>query len=115
VTAYAYLAMLRATCPDQQFRDGKQALDLAQKALQLDGGKIGESYAALAAAHAELGDFKQAVQMQNKAIELFHDALEKRIAQERLQVYQSGKPWREPAISDSPEVTNEVAAVGESE
>jgi serine/threonine-protein kinase len=115
VRAYASLATLYATCPDETFRDVKWAKELAKKAGELNISKLGDPYAALAAAHAELGDFKQAVEMQTKAIELFHDVLEKRIAQERLQVYQSGKPWREPAISDSPEVSNEVAAVGESE
>jgi tetratricopeptide (TPR) repeat protein len=115
VRAYANLATVYATCPDENMRDGKKALDLAKKAVGFDKYKLGDPYAALAAAHAELGDFKQAVEMQTKAIELFHDVLEKRIAEERLALYKAGTPYRELPADSAEGAAEDVATLGESE
>src|SRR5262249_21271961 len=58
------LALFLAGCPDAKFRDGKKALEAARKAYSLANGP--SELAALAAAHAELGQFDQAVAWQTK-------------------------------------------------
>jgi tetratricopeptide (TPR) repeat protein len=88
-----------ATCPDATFRDGKKALELAQKANQKFGAKVADQVEALAAAYAESGQFEGAVKWQKKAVELFaakakaypdhHKAM-----QARLKQYEAGKPYR---------------------
>src|SRR5207253_1344886 len=108
VKAYASLVSLRATCRDEQFRDGKSALEFAKKAVELDGGKTADAPAALAAAYAELGDFEQAVHWQTKALELIKQEKNKSQANDRLQLYRSGKPYRErptPSQAGSDEPT----------
>src|SRR5262245_28428740 len=63
---YTPLALFRAGCPDARFRDGKKALELAEKAYALTKGPA--ELATLAAAHAELGQFDKAVEWQTKAV-----------------------------------------------
>jgi tetratricopeptide (TPR) repeat protein len=67
---YLGLAAIRAMAPDRQFRDGKRAIELAQKACDLDKGKHWELAYILAAAYAEVGDFEQAVAKQKEALDL---------------------------------------------
>jgi tetratricopeptide (TPR) repeat protein len=88
---YTALALFRAGCPAEKYRDGKQALALAEKAYALAKGP-GEM-AALAAAHAELGRFDEAAQWQTKALAAA-PAAEKEQYQQRLKQYQAGKPYR---------------------
>jgi serine/threonine-protein kinase len=50
----------------------------------------------MAAAHAECGDFKEAVKWQKKVIDLgFEDKEELAKAQKRLKLYEQGKPCRD--------------------
>ena len=66
---YKHLAWIQATCPDPQFRDGLQAVANAFRALQLTQWKPVEWLATLAAAHAENGDFDEAVKWQSKCLD----------------------------------------------
>src|SRR5262249_35111461 len=71
-------------------------LELATKANELTGGKDASVLDALAAAHAEVGDFDKAVEFQKKA--LADKAFEKDFgekARARLKQYEQKKPWRE--------------------
>jgi tetratricopeptide (TPR) repeat protein len=88
---YTALALFRAGCPDASFRDGKKALEAAQKAYELTKGPAEQ--AALAAAHAELGQFDKAVEWQTKALAAAA-ADEKEPYGERLKLYQDQKPYR---------------------
>jgi tetratricopeptide (TPR) repeat protein len=88
---YTNLALFRAGCPDAAFRDGQKALDAAQKAYALAKGP--NELAALAAAHAELGQFDQAVAWQLKAVAAA-PAEAKEHYRDRLKRYQDQKPYR---------------------
>jgi tetratricopeptide (TPR) repeat protein len=98
------LAWLLATCPKDDVRDGKRAVELATKDYEVWQPKATlvpsyippETLGTLAAAYAECGDFKQAVKWQQKAIEAeFADYKTKHTLQQRLQLYQNGKPFRD--------------------
>jgi tetratricopeptide (TPR) repeat protein len=65
---YGALAWLLATAPEPQYRDGKQAVAYASHAMTLPGGASSWVVAALAAGQAETGDFKDAIETQQRAI-----------------------------------------------
>jgi tetratricopeptide (TPR) repeat protein len=89
------LAWLRATCPEAEFRDGRQAVVYATKACGLSDWREPTHLACLAAAYAEVGQFDEAVKWQKKALESpdFPDE-EREDARSRLQLYEEGKPFR---------------------
>jgi tetratricopeptide (TPR) repeat protein len=68
VQAYEMRAWLRATSPDADVRNGKQALSDAKEACKLSQDTDPMSLDAMAAAHAELGDFEAAVDAEDRAI-----------------------------------------------
>jgi serine/threonine-protein kinase len=90
------LAWLLATCPKDGVRDGKRAVVLGTRACELSGWKNPHTLGTLAAAHAESGDFKEAVQWERRAIDLgaADEAFLER-ARQRLALYESGMPCRE--------------------
>jgi tetratricopeptide (TPR) repeat protein len=90
-TYYTALALLRAGCPDDKIRDGDKALEAAKKAHALAKGPA--EMAALAAAHAELGQFDKAVEWQEKAVAAAPEG-GKGPYRERLKKYQDHKPYR---------------------
>jgi tetratricopeptide (TPR) repeat protein len=85
------LAVFLAGCPDDTIRNGKRALEAARKACEL--GQGAEELAALAAAHAELGEFDKAVDSQTKAVDAAPSESKPRHL-ERLQLYKTRKPYR---------------------
>ena len=93
--AYYRLAYLYATCPNEQFRDGQKAIELAETACKLTDYKRGSYLSALAAAYAENGDFDKAVEYQEKALELIDDDTIRAEYEKRLDTYRAKKPWRE--------------------
>ncbi len=90
------LAWLRATCPDGSFRDGKEAVALASKACEMTNYKFPNLLDTLAAAHAEAGDFDQALRYENQSFEKL-TVTNKSYAgmKERLALYQEHKPYRQ--------------------
>jgi tetratricopeptide (TPR) repeat protein len=89
------LAWLLATCPKDGVRDGKRAVELATKACELSAWKGASYLETLASAHAECGDFKEAIKWETKALELGFDdkdAVER--ARQRLRLFEEGKPYR---------------------
>jgi tetratricopeptide (TPR) repeat protein len=93
--SYIGLAWLRATCPDQKFRDGQRAVELATKACELTEWKDANPVFTLAAAHAEAGDFAKAVEFQTKANAMYDDPEDKKKGEERLKLYQQKTPYRD--------------------
>lgn len=93
VFAYRSAAWLRATCPDARFRDGKRAVQDATLACKLEDWKDGSSLDTLAAAHAEAGDFKEAVTWEETALQIA-SAADKVEWRSRLALYKAGKPYR---------------------
>ena len=96
--AYAYngLAWLMATCPEDRYRDGKQAVVLAEKAVELD--ETTSRLDTLAAAYAEAGRFQDAIKTLERAIaKLKEEGKAKAIPkyEKHLSSYKAGKPWRE--------------------
>jgi tetratricopeptide (TPR) repeat protein len=85
------LALLRAGCPDATIRDGGKALEAARKAHALSKGPA--EMAALAAAHAELGQFDKAVEWQEKAVAAAPEGAKEQY-RERLKKYRDRKPYR---------------------
>ncbi|MCC7293369.1 MAG: glycosyltransferase family 39 protein [Phycisphaerales bacterium] len=63
-------AWLLATAPDDALRDGRRAMTLAKRAQQLSGPDVPQILDALAAAHAELGEFDKAVEVAHRAADL---------------------------------------------
>ena len=92
---YEYAEFL-ASCPDAKYRDGKRAVELAKKALEIAGKDAGwEIHAALAAAYAEADDFELAVTSQRTALDDKSCTGDDRKAQDaRLELYRAKKPYR---------------------
>lgn len=65
--AYKNMAMLRSTCRDPEFRDGEQAIALAEKAIEISLYSEPAWYAIMANAQAEAGHFPAAVDWLRKA------------------------------------------------
>ncbi len=92
------LAYLLATCPDETFRDGKQAVALATRLVSFakDAPQPGFR-ATLAAAYAESGDFESAVETIIQAVEDAETLGQAEAAGEFLQImgrYKEGQPYR---------------------
>jgi tetratricopeptide (TPR) repeat protein len=90
------LAWLQATCPDKHARNGAAAVQAATKACELTEWKNAAYIDTLAAAYAESGDFDQALKFQKRSLEMTGaSATHRKGTEERLQLYQQRKPYRE--------------------
>jgi len=77
-------------------RDGEKALQYAKKACDLKQGGDSGSFQVVAAAHAELGNFGEAVEWQKKALTKGMSAGKKLPeSTKRLKLYEDKKPYRE--------------------
>ena len=92
------LAWLLATCPEAAWRNGSQAVELAQQAAQLSGGKHPEILDTLAAAYAEAGRFPEAVTTAGQALRLAEvqgNAALAESVRDRLKLYEADSPYHE--------------------
>lgn len=99
--AYNEIAWVRATCPDESFRDGSEAVKFGTKACELTRWENEEDIDALAAAYAEIGDFQKAVVYERRAIEVeeaFHKykdgIIDKLRADESMSVNELRTRWQ---------------------
>lgn len=64
------LALILATSTDPRFRNGNRAIELAKQAVELSGRKNPSTFRTLAAAYAETGRFKEAIETTKRAMKL---------------------------------------------
>jgi tetratricopeptide (TPR) repeat protein len=97
----AYTAHVLAADDHPQIRDGKTALVLAARANTLTDGAQPFVLDALGMACAETGDFTNAQEVAQRAIDLATTAQMKKIEplQKRLQLYKNHQPWRESFLA----------------
>jgi tetratricopeptide (TPR) repeat protein len=102
----AYTAHVLAADDNPQIRDGKTALMLAAKANALTGGAQPFVLDALGMACAETGDFTNAQEVTQRAVDLATAAQMKKIEplQQQLQRYKNHQPWRESFLATNPPV-----------
>ena len=94
------LAWILATHPETQFRNGPEAVQLAERACELTSYQQTVFVGTLAAAYAEAGRFDDAVATAQKACALASGRGEPGLLQknrELLALYQAHQPYREPA------------------
>jgi len=84
-----------ATSPDDKLRDGKRALRLAAEACEVTDYKAPHILSTLGAAHAEMGDFEEALRWARKGLEVSEDDEERKALQKEVECYEAGRPWRE--------------------
>jgi tetratricopeptide (TPR) repeat protein len=93
------LAWLLATCSEASLRNGNKAVELAERANQLAGGKDPLMLHTLAAAFAEAGRFSEAVETAQRALRLAGAQSNTGLAgalQSEMKLYQAGKPFHSP-------------------
>jgi len=100
--AASNLAWVFATSPEDSIRNGARAVELAERALHLSGGKIPMIFRTLGAAYAENGRFSQAIETAQHGAELANSQGNQGLAaelQSNIAVYQSGRPLRDPNLT----------------
>jgi Tfp pilus assembly protein PilF len=104
----AYIAHVLAAEENPKIRDGRTALVLAVKANTLTGGAQPYVLDALGMACAATGDFTNAIDVTQKALDLANAAKMKKLEpiRQRLELYKKDKPWRESFLA-----TNNAAAI----
>ena len=98
LSARNHLAWVLATCADGSVRSGARAIEHAEQANRLSGGKDPGILDTLAAAYAEAGRLDDAVRTAQTALQSAKGAGSAETAQriqERLQLYQAGRPYHE--------------------
>jgi len=91
-------AWLLATTPDDTLRDGKEAMSLAEAAMDLAPADDADALDTLAAACAANGQFPRAIALAQQALDLVEKRGNTKMAsaiRSRLLLYQAGKPFHE--------------------
>ena len=103
----AYTAHVLAADENPKIRDGQTALVLAVKAKVLTDGAQPFVLDVLGMACAETGDFTNAQEVTQRAIDLATAAKMKKLEplQQRLQLYKNHQPWRESFLFTNPPPT----------
>jgi len=89
------LAEIRAAARNDSLRIGRSAKTLAQTSVRVTSRSHARSLAALAAAHAELGEFKEALDVHRESMRIASESEEKEW-EPRQAAYEAGVPYRLP-------------------
>ncbi|QEG33247.1 tetratricopeptide repeat protein [Bythopirellula goksoeyrii] len=106
--AYRNGAWLLATCPDETFRDSENAVLGARQALEFEYGDRHVALDTLAAALANAGNYDEAIQTLEEAIEVAPSASRGDYLA-RIKLYESGTPFRTQPVA----VVSQAAYEGE--
>jgi tetratricopeptide (TPR) repeat protein len=93
----AGLSWVLATTNKDEFRNGAEAFGLAERACELTDYRNPEALRTLAAAYAETGQFIEAVEAAQKAVNLYLASGDQRRAAHTArmqQLYKGGRPYR---------------------
>ena len=104
------LAWALATCPYENTRDGEQALAIIDPMVQLIGETSPSTLEIYAACHAEVGDFKKALEYQEKAVRLVDDSdsteayseAQEKGMRARAELYRRRRPYRMADLGQIP-------------
>jgi len=103
VQALLSLASIRATTPYYELRNGQEAVELASTACELTRESDPWALDVLAAAHAENGEFREALRTAEAALRLAlaaGDQTRVALVQKRIEAYQQNQPFRRSAPFD---------------
>lgn len=92
------LSWILASCEDEKFRNGAEAVELAERLCKIAKNNQPLALNALAAAYAETGKFDEAVTVARKALELASKQGSKKLVlglNKRLELYKKGQPCRQ--------------------
>ncbi len=98
-------AWVLATNPNASIRNGAEAVELAERAVQLSDGREPAVLGTLAAAYAETGRFPEAVQTARKALDLARQQNNQSLAESnraKIPLYEAGTPFRDIKQSAPP-------------
>lgn len=98
VALRSLLARLLAAAPDDGLRRGSRALELARSVY--DDRPLPVHAETVAMAYAETGDFEEAVEWQRRVVAQLDPGPAAERARERLELYQSGAPFRVRSLED---------------
>ena len=102
--AMSNLAWVFATSPDQSIRNGAKAVQLAEQAVRISGGRIAILFRTLAAAYAENGRFSDAIQTAQRGIQLANSQGNAGLAgelQASIELYREQQPLRDPSLTNA--------------
>jgi Tfp pilus assembly protein PilF len=102
--AMSNLAWVFATSPEDSLRDGAQAVQLAEQAMRISGGRIPVIFRTLAAAHAESGQFSEAIETAQQGIALANSQGNSGLATElegNIALYRERQPLRDPSLTNA--------------
>jgi len=102
--AKSNLAWVFATYPEESVRNGTRAVQLAEEALQLSGGRNPLILRTLAAAYAESGRFAEAVGTAQRGLELATKQGNASLANEfqtYILLYRAGTPLRDTSLTSA--------------
>jgi len=102
--AMSNLAWVFATSPDQSIRNGAKAVQLAEQAVRISGGRIAILFRTLAAAYAENGRFVDAIQTAQRGVELANSQGNSGLATElqaHIALYREQQPLRDSSLTNA--------------
>lgn len=97
------LAWIMATCPDASLRDGARAVEMAEQADRLSGGKNPLFLGTLGAAYAEAGRFPEAAATAQRALQAATEQTnltEISVVKTQIGLFQSGLPFRDVSLTN---------------